>query len=283
MPTAALLAIGNELLNGDIRDKNLFTLSRRLTRLGFHVQQAILVRDEPDAIAEAVHILLSPPIDLLICSGGLGPTDDDLTLAALAQALDQPLAFDPDAYQRITEHYERLIREERLHHPSPEATRRKMAKLPAGATPLPNPVGTAPGVVLEHQGTLIYALPGVPEELEVIFAESIVPALQARFETAAWAERAFFVHCDDEATLAPILHEVSEAHADVYIKSLARPFFSAGSHRLKILVMTHGEDATQAQSRVEQACADLQAALQRAGLDLEPITPDEEATTPRAM
>jgi molybdenum cofactor synthesis domain-containing protein len=270
MPTAALLAIGNELLNGDIRDKNLFTLSRRLTRLGFHVQQAMLVRDEPDAIVEAFHLLLAHRIDLLICSGGLGPTDDDLTLAALAQAMERPLTFAPDAYQRINEHYERLIREERLDQPSPEATRRKMATLPQGATPLSNPVGTAPGVAMQHQATLIYALPGVPEELEAIFAESIVPELQARFETAAWVERAFFVSCDDEAALAEILHDVSEQHTDVYIKSLARPFFSAGSHRLKILVMTHGEDATQAESRVAQACDDLQAALQRAGFDIGP-------------
>jgi molybdenum cofactor synthesis domain-containing protein len=275
MPTAALLAIGNELLNGDIRDKNLFTLSQRLTRLGFQVQQALLVRDEPDAIVEAFHLLLTHQIDLLICSGGLGPTDDDLTLAALAQAMERPLTFAPDAYQHINEHYERLIREERLDQPSPEATRRKMAALPQGATPLPNPVGTAPGVAMRYQTTLIYALPGVPEELEAIFAESIVPALQARFETAAWVERAFFVSCDDEAALAEILHDVSEEHADVYIKSLARPFFSAGSHRLKILVMTHGEDATQAESRVAQACDDLQAALQRAGFD---IAPDEETT-----
>lgn len=270
MPTAALIAVGNELLNGDIRDKNLFTLSQRLTRLGFRVEQAILVRDEPDAITEAVHALLAHPIDLLICSGGLGPTDDDLTLAALAQALKRPLTFDSDAYQRITEHYQRLIQEKQLHHPSPEASRRKMARLPAGAIPLPNSMGTAPGVALQHQGALIYALPGVPEELEAIFAESIAPELQARFETAAWAERAFFVHCDDEASLAPILHEISEAHAEVYIKSLARPFFSAGSHRLKILVMTHGEDESQARARVARACADLQAALQRAGFDIAP-------------
>ncbi len=276
MPTAALLAIGNELLNGDIRDKNLFTLCHRLTRLGFRVQQAILVRDEPDAIAEAFHALLAHPIDLLICSGGLGPTDDDLTLAALAQAMDRPLVFAPDAYQHIIAHYERLIREKRLDRSSPEATRRKMAKLPQGATPLPNPVGTTPGVAMHYQATSIYALPGVPEELEAIFAESIAPELQARFETAAWAERAFFVHCDDEASLAPILHDVSEQHTDVYIKSLARPFFSAGSHRLKILVMTHGEDATQAESRVAQACGDLQAALQRAGFD---IVPNESPDT----
>ena len=279
MPTAALLAIGNELLNGDIRDKNLFTLSQRLTRLGFRVQQAILVRDEPDAIVEAFHILLAHPIDLLICSGGLGPTDDDLTLAALAQAMERPLTFDPQAYQRISEHYERLIRKNRLEHPGSEATRRKMATLPQGATPLPNPVGTAPGVAMQYHATLIYALPGVPEELEAIFAESIVPALQARFETAAWAERAFFVHCDDEASLAEILHDVSEQHTDVYIKSLARPFFSAGSHRLKILVMTHGEDATQARDRVEQACDDLQAALRSAGFDIAPIAPNESPDT----
>ena len=279
MPTAALLAIGNELLNGDIRDKNLFTLSQRLTRLGFRVQQAIIVRDEPDAIAEAFHALLAHQIDLLICSGGLGPTDDDLTLAALAQAMDRPLAFDPDAYQRITEHYERLIREKRLDQPSPEATRRKMATLPQGATPLSNPVGTAPGIAMQHHAALIYALPGVPEELEAIFAESLVPALQARFETATWAERAFFVHCDDEATLAEILHDVSEQHAEVYIKSLARPFFSTGSHRLKILVMTHGEDAAQAHARVDQACNDLHAALRCANFDITPVTPHEETTT----
>jgi molybdenum cofactor synthesis domain-containing protein len=266
VPIASLLAIGNELLNGEVRDANLFTLSRELTHVGFTVTYAGLVRDDPACIAELLHFLLAASPDVLICSGGLGPTADDLTLAALADALQRPLTFNSQARNLIETQYAQLLGHGYLHEPGPEEARRKMATLPAGAQPLPNPIGTAPGVRIIHTTTLLYVLPGVPAELEAIFAESILPELHARFALGVWTERALLIHCDDEATAAPMLREVARRHPEVYLKSLAQPFPSAGKEGLRVIAAICAADAAQAQQAVTQTMTDLQQLVEAAGL-----------------
>ena len=266
MPTASLLAIGNELLNGEVRDANLFTLSRGLTRVGFSVTYAGLVRDDPARIAALLHFLLAATPDVLMCSGGLGPTADDLTLAALADALERPLTFNPQARALIEAQYAHLLGRGYLHGPGPEEARRKMATLPAGAQPLPNPIGTAPGVRFTHATTLLYVLPGVPAELEAIFAESILTELHERFALGVWAERALLIHCDDEATAAPMLREVARHHPEVYLKSLAQPFPSAGKEGLRVIATICAVDAAVAQQAVTQTMTELQQSAEAAGL-----------------
>lgn len=265
MPTVNLLAIGNELLNGEVRDKNLFTLSRALTRLGFGVVRAVVVRDTPDPIAAALNFALTPPPDVLFCCGGLGPTEDDLTLAALAQALGRPLALHPEAQALVERHYDRLLALGQLDHRGPAAARRKMATLPQGAQPLPNPVGTAPGVKVQHDATGIYVLPGVPSELEGILTESVIPELKARFDLGAWAQEALVVHCEDEAEIAQPLREVVHRHPAVYLKSLAKPFPEASAEGLRVIATTTAEDAGTAQQAVHEALADLRDTLESAG------------------
>jgi len=266
VPTAGLLAIGNELLNGAVRDMNLFTLSQRLTQMGFSVEYAVMTRDLPDKIAAALGFILAHKPDVVLCSGGLGPTEDDLTLAALAQALHLPLVVNEAAVELVETHYRRLLEQHYLTHHGPEFARRKMATLPEGAFPLPNPVGTAPGVKLDYQGTLIYGLPGVPAELEAIFAATIVPELLQRFPPAGWAECALLVHCDDEAEAAIPLHEVARRHPDVYLKSLAKPFPSAGVEGLRVILTSQATTEAAAQAAVAAALADLQRTLENAGL-----------------
>lgn len=266
MPSASLLAIGNELLNGEVRDANLFTLSRGLTRAGFTVADAGLVRDDPARITALLHFLLATSPDVVICSGGLGPTADDLTLAALAEALERPLTLHPQARALIEAQYAQLLNRGYLHAPGPEEARCKMATLPAGAHPLPNPIGTAPGVRLTHAETLIYVLPGVPAELEAIFAESILPELHERFALGFWAEGTLLIHCDDEATAAPLLREVARRHPEVYLKSLARPFPSAGEEGLRVIATVCAADATLAQQAITQTLADLRQRVEATGL-----------------
>jgi molybdenum cofactor synthesis domain-containing protein len=280
--SAGLLAIGNELLNGEVRDKNLFTLSQALTRLGIVVELAVIVRDDPDAIAALLDLMLHEPsayeLDILIVSGGLGPTQDDLTLAALAQALQLPLVENKEARRLVEVHYERFLKKGYLAHHGPETARRKMATLPRGATPLPNPVGTAPGVRLEYSAantnmsTLIYCLPGVPAELEAIFADTIEPELRAHFTTGVWRETSLLAICDDEASAAAPLHEVAERHPDVYLKSLARPFPAAHREGLRIVLATHAHDAAEAQSRLDQVEADLRQAFNAVHICVEDAT-----------
>jgi nicotinamide-nucleotide amidase len=292
--SVGLLAIGNELLNGEVRDKNLFTLSQTLTRLGIVVELAVIVRDDPDAIAALLHLMLAHQpssrvipsaasesretrgydLDVLIISGGLGPTQDDLTLDAIAQALHLPLVENAEARHLVEAHYQRFLAMGYLHHQGPEAARRKMSTLPQGATPLPNPVGTAPGVCLEYADTLIYCLPGVPAELEAIFADTIEPELRERFTTGVWRETSLLAICDDEASAAAALREVAERHPDVYLKSLARPFPAAHHEGLRIVLATNAPDEAEAQSRLDKAEADLRQALDAADIGIKDLSSD---------
>ena len=266
MPTCDLLAIGNELLNGEIRDLNLYTLSQRLTRLGFHVGQAVITRDTPASIVGSLTYLLAGAPDVLICSGGLGPTEDDLTLQALARYLGRDLVPSAEARLLVEAQYGQLMQAGYLERRGPEAARGKMACLPEGSRPLPNPVGTAPGVCLQAQDTVIYVLPGVPAELDAIFAASIVPELRQRYALGYWAQGALRVYVDDEAEVALPLTMVSARHPDVYLKSLAQPFPTAGREGLRIIASINAATVMLARQEVNDALADLGLALDTAGL-----------------
>lgn len=266
MPTASLLAIGNELLNGVIRDANLFSLSQQLTRMGFNVECAVMVRDVPTKIADVFLFLLAQRPDVLLCSGGLGPTEDDLTLAALADALHTPLTLNSTAVDLVESHYDRLLAQRYLAQRGPAFARQKMATLPLGAQPLPNPVGTAPGVKLEYQETVIYVLPGVPAELEAIFAVSIAPELLRRFTLGVWAEHTLLVHCDDEADLAIPLRNVARRHPDVYLKSLANPFPAASTEGLRVIAVALAPTAAEAHTAAQETLDDLRRTAEAVGL-----------------
>lgn len=266
MPTASLLAIGNELLNGAVRDANLFSLSQHLTRMGFSVTYAAMVRDDPTKIAQVLLFLLAQQPDVLLCSGGLGPTEDDLTLSALAEALHAPLVLNSAAVDLVERHYDRLLAQHYLAQRGPAFARQKMATLPSGAEPLPNPVGTAPGVKLAHQGTAIYILPGVPAELEAIFAASIAPELLRRFHPGIWAEHTLLVHCDDEADLAIPLRDVARRHPDVYLKSLAKPFPAASVEGLQVIAVALAPTAVEAHAAAQATLDDLRRTAEAAGL-----------------
>jgi nicotinamide-nucleotide amidase len=266
MPTASLLAIGNELLNGAVRDTNLFSLSQHLTRMGFSVEYTAMVRDIPQKIADVVLFLLAQQPDVLLCSGGLGPTEDDLTLSALAEALHMPLALNSAAVDLVEFHYNRLLAQHYLTQHGPTFARKKMATLPLGAQPLPNPVGTAPGVKMEYQGTVIYILPGVPAELEAIFAASVAPELLRCFTPGVWAEHTLLVHCNDEADLAIPLRDVARRHPEVYLKSLAKPFPAASVEGLRVIAVAVAATAGEAHAAAQATLDDLRRTVEAAGL-----------------
>ncbi|MBN1249404.1 MAG: competence/damage-inducible protein A [Anaerolineae bacterium] len=266
MPRCSLLAIGNELLNGEIRDLNLHSLGRRLTRLGFTVTGAVISPDQPASIAEGLLFLLDHNPDVVICCGGLGPTEDDLTLSAIAGAVGRPLTLNVEARQMVERHYDQLMDRGYLHQRGPEAARVKMATLPQDAQPLPNPIGTAPGVLLVIDDTRLYVLPGVPAELEAMFDDTVAPQLGRSFESGGFVEQALRVHVDDEADVATPLKEVRHRHPDVYLKSLAQPFPAAGREGLRIIATAQATNADEAEAAVTAALQDLREVLDKAGL-----------------
>jgi nicotinamide-nucleotide amidase len=169
---AEMIFSGDELLRGDIVNTNQAYLGQRLLDLGVFATHAVSVSDDLAAMAAAIRDALSRRPEVLVLSGGLGPTDDDLTREATAEALGRPLEFHADLLEKIREKFAGRGF-------TMTESNRKQALLPQGSTAIPLS-GTAPGFMLEHEGTLIAALPGVPWELKEMWERTVEPRLAVR-------------------------------------------------------------------------------------------------------
>jgi len=267
MVTIEIIAIGNELLLGDTLDTNTSWLCRTFTGLGGRVERAVLVRDDRPAIVREIRGALERGVQLLVTSGGLGPTDDDLTLQAVAEALERPLVLNERALALVRETYERLAAAGYVADAQLTESRVKMARLPQGAEPLENPVGAAPGVLLRLDRTTLVSLPGVPAELKAIVTGPLRPIWQELFGAGVFREREVIALCRDETVLAPILREVAERHPEVYIKSRAREF--GPDIRFRITLSLSGRDPASVEAQLEEAARDLRDALRRAHIEVE--------------
>lgn len=268
-----IIVVGNEILQGDVLDTNSHWLCKEVTALGAVVCQVTQVRDDRLAIAEALRLALRRGNRLILLTGGLGPTADDLTLEAVALALGVPLREHPQALAWVAETYRRLAAEGHVLSAEMTPQRAKMAHLPAGAEPLYNPVGAAPGVLYRLAGCAIVCLPGVPAELKAIYQGALLPFLKEWFGRGAFVEWVAVAACNDESVLAPILMGVARGHPGVYIKSRARAF-GESTGWFTITLSTQGEMAAEAEGRVRAAWEDLYTALERAGLEAHLELPD---------
>ncbi len=173
--------MGDELLSGRTQDVNLYRFSGILGEYGLPVKGAKVVRDSVQDISRSVHELLLPG-RILIISGGLGPTDDDLTLKGVAKALEKPLERNPEA--------EAMVRKKQRQYGLgvPESAL-KQADIPAGAIPVMNPVGIAPGVVISYSNSAVICVPGVPSESRAL----IEPCLAAADAIPGRTEAVLFI------------------------------------------------------------------------------------------
>jgi nicotinamide-nucleotide amidase len=171
---AVIVTVGDELLLGHTVDTNAAWLGGELGALGVRVVRRYTVSDEEPEIRWAVRDAMGAA-DLVLVSGGLGPTPDDVTRDAVAGLLHRPLRTDPDVLESIRARFLEAGMQE-----LPEPNRR-VAQVPEGARKLPNPVGTAPGLALETGGALVVLLPGVPRELRSIIEGSLGSLLSRHF------------------------------------------------------------------------------------------------------
>ncbi len=266
-PTVAILSIGNEILLGDVPNSNAQWLCRELTARGAEVRHIAVVRDVEDEIAaEFAHALTYNPL-LVVTTGGLGPTDDDRSLAAVARALDRELRFDPVAASMVESFYTRLGDRGRVAKVDLTPARRKMALLPEGGRALANRIGAAPGVLLFHGGTEVVLLPGVPEEMQDIVLGSLAPHLDSLFGPGSYREIERFAGVSDESILAPLLRETSERHPQVYVKSRAELFGRSASFR--ITLSCRAGDVGEVNRLLAGAQDDLERTLARHGIGLD--------------
>lgn len=264
MINVEILTIGNEILLGLVEDTNSNYLCRVVRGMGGRVRHVAVVRDEIDAIADEIRAAGARRAELIFTCGGLGPTDDDLTLSAIAKAADLRLEINETAKQLVESRYRELASQGFVSSAEMNEARLKMARLPEGARPVENPVGAAPAVVVECIGARIVSLPGVPAELRGIIEGPLQTLLTEVFGRGSYREHQMTVECGDESELAPALRKVALAHPEVYIKSRASHFGS--DVRFRILISVSGSSTEETEQMIETAASDLTRALGDAGI-----------------
>ena len=170
MKKASIVSIGNELLNGQTIDTNTTYLSSELLSIGIPVVSSFTIGDDVDAIVRTFNLAVADA-DIVMVTGGLGPTDDDLTRQAFAGYLGTELQLQADLLDRLENYFKKR-------NLQMSEKNKIQAYIPTGTKPIENSLGTAPGIMAHVKGKLIFAFPGVPSEMKRMFAVSIFPELQ---------------------------------------------------------------------------------------------------------
>ncbi|WP_416916681.1 MAG: competence/damage-inducible protein A [Roseicyclus sp.] len=216
-PTAAMLVIGDEILSGRTRDSNMHFLARALTDHGIRLAEARVVADEHDRIKQAVQSL-SSAYDHVFTSGGIGPTHDDITADAVADAMGAAIDIRDDARAILQAHYDRQGQEL-------NAARLRMARIPEGAALIDNPISAAPGFTIGN----VHVMAGVPTIFEAMVA-SVIPTLTGGPPMLSQSLRVV----RGEGDIAEPLGRLAADHPEVSIGSY--PFHRDGVHGSNIVV-----------------------------------------------
>ena len=173
MTSAEIITIGTEILLGEIVDTNTRYIARTLRSLGVDLYRTVTIGDNVERIADVIRDSMERA-NIVITTGGLGPTVDDPTRDAVAKAIGVETEFREDLWQQVVETIARYGR-------TPSENQKRQAYVPQGAIGLRNPVGTAPCFIVETETNAVISLPGVPDEMEHVLHESVIPYLQKRF------------------------------------------------------------------------------------------------------
>lgn len=232
-PTAAMLVIGDEILSGRTRDSNLYHLAQELTRAGIDLREARVVGDDHDQIVAALQAL-SAQCDHVFTSGGIGPTHDDITADAVAEAKGAAISHRSDAMALLQAHYDARGMEF-------NAARARMARIPDGAVLIDNPVSIAPGFTLGN----VHVMAGVPAIFEAMLA-SVLPQIQGGAPLLSQSLRLQ----RGEGEIAAAFGALAQDYPDLSMGSY--PFQQNGAHGTNLVI--RGQDP----ARLAEAMVKLQ-------------------------
>jgi nicotinamide-nucleotide amidase len=244
---AEIIAVGSELLTPDRMDTNSLFLTEELNKLGIEVLRKTIVGDHRELLAEAFRDALQR-VPVVIASGGLGPTEDDLTRETVAELLGRRLQRN-DA---VVRHIEARFRSFKREMP---AVNLRQAMVPEGAEVLENPRGTAPGLWLEDQGRMIALLPGPPRELKPLFREQVLPRLQRRAPSVRMFHRELHVTGLGESHVEERIRPIYTRYAEVNTTILAVP------GEIQIHLRRWGADAEEANRTLDEIVRGFELAL----------------------
>jgi nicotinamide-nucleotide amidase len=238
MKKASIISIGNELLTGQTAGTNAAYLGEKLFSIGIPVVSAYTIGDDADSIVRAFNLAASDA-DIILATGGLGPTDDDLTRQAMAKFLKVKLQLQDELLQKIQNFFTKRNRQ------MPEKCKTQ-AYIPAGAKALANNLGTAPGITAEVNGKLFVALPGVPSEMKQMFEESVLPKLKKLTTAQAVVIRKLKCFGTGESNIAELIGPAMQRDRNPLINCTAH----CGVITLTIIATT--KDDAQAQQMAEK-------------------------------
>lgn len=209
----AILSVGTELLFGQITNTNTVYLSQQLNMLGYDVMYHYTVGDNPDRVADMIDLAFED-CDLILTTGGLGPTQDDLTKEVACQVMGDELVMMEDVMEELVGYFKKLGREMTENN-------KKQAVLPSRATVFHNDAGTAPGFALEKDGKYIICMPGPPREMTEMFEKSVMPFLQSMSEEVIYYRliRAFGI---GESQLETDLLDLIDSQTDPTLATYAK-------------------------------------------------------------
>jgi len=245
--TAAVIAVGSELLRAGRSDTNAAWLIARLAALGIETVWRAAVDDDAPRIARLVAAGMTDAAVVLV-TGGLGPTDDDRTRAALARAFSVPLERDPEMERAIAERFRR-------HGRTAGPLQFRQADRPRGASWIDNPIGSAPGILFEHDGRILAALPGVPAEMKAMFDGTIAEHL-ARYGGSTLVRRVLRIAGRPESV-------VDEAVAVLYATPHTETTILSSAGSVDLVLTARGSAAGEADERVDSLASAMRERLGR--------------------
>ncbi len=226
-----IINTGNELLNGKIKNTSVEWLIKNLNRLGARIIQYSVIPDELEFIKSTLQAAVERSAEVIIITGGLGATYDDMTLNAVAQVVKCPLRMNDDALKMVDSKFEYAKKLGWTYSDEITDSWRKMAIIPVGSIPLENPPGAAPGVQIEYQGKTIFCLPGPPNELQAIFRKYLRPFFKDHIKEQT-NEIHFYLTGVIEPTISGIIYDTFTKFQGVWIKSL--PMLHTGKLMLEM-------------------------------------------------
>jgi nicotinamide-nucleotide amidase len=235
---AVIVAVGTELLFGHTVNTNAVEISKMLHDIGIGVLAHYTVGDNPARLKRTLEIAFEQA-DIVLVTGGLGPTQDDLTKEVIAEFFNTELIYDEESMQRIIALFERIGRD---HYTD---NNKKQAYLPKGCTPFYNDFGTAPGFALEIENRLVFALPGPPREMHPMMTGSVLPYLSGRSKYTIYSESLLFKDIG-ESVLETVLLPLINGQTDPTIATYAK----LGECTVRITSMR--EDSAEAKAEVSE-------------------------------
>lgn len=250
---AEIIAVGTELLLGDVVNTNAAEIARMLSEIGIGVYHQAVVGDNRERLADAFRTALRR-VDLVIACGGLGPTEDDLTRETLASVLDLPLHRDDGWACHLEKRFER-----RRPGGTISANNYRQAMVPEGATLLPNSRGTAPGIYLEHEGVIVALIPGPPGEMRTLMQEQVLPRLTGTLSSddreAVLVSRVLRIAGIGESRAAELLESLLAEQTNPTVAPLAQPA------ELHLRITAHAPDTTTAHRMIDSTAEQIRAVL----------------------